>query len=297
MSKKRRIWALLFLAISLTGVIALSSGISNIDLTSEWRLYDFDGEENRASSSTVQEILSRLPKFPEGIWQVLSVVGLIFIPMAILIALFSPDIRRTLLKELRRAVPLVAMVVAIVYLLNRIELDNLNPTDSNLLLNPPEMPSWMTDPTTLTVFIIGLVTLTLIFTFTYILWRRSQSRSLDLIANEAQVALDRLRAGEAYKNAIIECYSRMCRVLYEHRRIVRKESMTAREFAQQLEGLGISGWNAHRLTKLFENVRYGARESRAADEREAIECLTAITQLAEKKSRMLSTSKTWKFEH
>ena len=297
MNQKRRILALLFLVVSLTGVIVLSSGISDIDLSSEWRLYDFDGEEKESSRSTVQEILSRLPKLPEAIWQVLSVAGLIFIPMAILMALFSPDIRRTLFKELRRAIPLVALAVVVLYLLNRIQLDNLNPTDSNLLKDPPDMPSWITDPTTLTVFIIGAVAITLIFLVTYILWRRSQNRSLDLIATEALVTIDRLRAGAEYSDAIIECYSKMCAVLREHKRIVRKESMTAREFARQLEGIGISGGHAHRLTKLFETVRYSPKESQVADEREAIECLTAITQLAEKRSRMLSTSKTWKFEH
>jgi hypothetical protein len=268
-----------------------------MELSSEWRLYDFDGDEKKVSRSTAEEFLNRLPKLPEALWQVLSVVGLIFIPLAILMALFSPDIRKSLFKEIRRAVPLVLLAVAVLYLLNRIQLDNLNPASSNLFETPPDMPSWMTDPTTLTAFIIGVLALTLIFLLSFFVWRQSRVRSLGRIANEAQVTIDQLRAGIDYKNAIIECYSRMCVVLREHRRIVRKESMTAREFAQQLEGLGISGWHAHRLTKLFESVRYGARESHRDDELEAIECLTAITQLAEKRSRVLSTSKSWTLEH
>jgi hypothetical protein len=267
-----------------------------MELSSEWRLYDFDGDEKKVSRSTAEEFLNRLPKLPEALWQVLSVVVLIFMPMAILMALFSPDIRKTLFKEIRRAAPLVLLAVAVLYLLNRIQLDNLNPANSNLFENPPDMPSWMTDPTTLTAFIIGLLALTLIFLLSYFLWRQSRVRSLGRIANEAQVAIDQLKAGADYRNAIIECYSRMCVVIREHRRIVRKESMTAREFALQLERLGISGWHAHRLTKLFESVRYGAKESHTDDELEAIECLAAITQLAEKRSRVLSRSRSWTLE-
>ncbi|GMQ77928.1 MAG: hypothetical protein BMS9Abin02_0419 [Anaerolineae bacterium] len=297
MTQKRRNWALLFLVVSLIGVITLSTAVSNMELSSEWRLYDYDGDEGKASRSTAGEFLNRLPELPEALWQVLSIVGVIFIPMAIMMALFSPEIRKTLFNEIKRVVPLVAMLVVILYLLNRIQLENFNQAGSNLFENPPDVPAWITNPTALTAFIIGVLALSLIFLLSYLVWRKSQARSLGRIANEAQVTIDQLKAGADYKNTIIECYYRMCVVLREHRRIVRKESMTAREFAQQLERLGISGWHAHRLTKLFESVRYGARESHREDEFEAIECLTAITQLTEKRSRMLSTSKAWTLEH
>jgi hypothetical protein len=293
---KRKFWILIFLAATLVGLVALSSGISDIELSSEWRLYDFDDDEDRAGSSTANEIFNRLPRLPQALWQVLSVVLIILIPMAIIVALFSPEIRKSILQEFKRAVPFVVMAVAILYLINRIQLENLKPPGSNLMESPPDMPSWINNPTIVVAFLIGLVMVSLIFLTSYLIWQRSKIQPLNRIAEEAQVAVDQLRAGVDYKNAIIQCYVHMCEVLKEHQRIERKHSMTAREFAHRLENLGISGWHAYRLTYLFEDARYGALSAKKEEEQEAIECLTAIAALAERKAKQPISGPDWKFE-
>ena len=296
MDLKRKFWILLFLAATLAGLVALSSGISNIELSSEWRLYDFDDDEDQVGRSTGNEILNRLPRLPQALWQVFSVVMIILTPIAISVALVSPDIRKSLLQEFKRAVPFVIMAVAIFYLINRIQLENLKPPGSDLLKSPPDMPSWISDPTTVAAFLIGLVMLSLIFLASYFVWKRSKIQPLNRIAEEAQATVDRLRAGADYKNAIIQCYVHMCDVLRENQRIERKHSMTAREFAQRLEDLGISGWHAYRLTYLFEDARYGELSAKKEDEQEAIECLTAITALAVRKAKLPISRPDWKYE-
>ena len=296
MDLKRKFWILLFFVATLAGLVALSSGISDIELSSEWRLYDFDDDEDRVRSSTGNKILNRLPRLPQALWQVLSVVLIILMPMAVIVALFSSEFRKSLLQEFKRVVPFIVMAVAILFLISRIQLENLKPPGSDLLKSPPDMPSWISDPTTMIAFLIGLVLVGLIFLTSYFVWQRSKIQPLNRIAEEAQATVDQLRAGADYKNAIIHCYIQMCEVLREYQRIERKHSMTAREFAQRLENLGISGWHAHRLTYLFEDARYGALSAKKEEEQEAIECLSAITALAERKAKKSISRPDWKYE-
>jgi hypothetical protein len=60
------------------------------------------------------------------------------------------------------------------------------------------------------------------------------------------------------------------------RGIERMASMTAREFEELLARGGIPIESVHRLTLLFEKVRYGDFEPSSTDEAEALACLDAI---------------------
>ena len=58
--------------------------------------------------------------------------------------------------------------------------------------------------------------------------------------------------------------------------------MTPREFAARLEQFGVVGPQAHRLTRLFEKVRYGRHQATDQDKADAIACLEMIVQAARK---------------
>jgi hypothetical protein len=108
-------------------------------------------------------------------------------------------------------------------------------------------------------------------------WRR-RPRPLELVAEEAQTALDEISAGADWKNAVVKCYAEMCRALQKARGLARKEAMTPREFARQLEEAGLPGEHIQRLTRLFETVRYGGKQVQPEDEHDATTCLTAVVQ-------------------
>ena len=62
----------------------------------------------------------------------------------------------------------------------------------------------------------------------------------------------------------------------------RQHSMTTREFERAMEGIGVKGQNVRRLTRLFEKVRYGARDLDIPEEQEAIDCLNSIIKDCER---------------
>lgn len=101
------------------------------------------------------------------------------------------------------------------------------------------------------------------------------------LAREAQSALDALRDGDALYDVVIRCYHDMSRVLSESRGIRRQEGMTAREFESYLAAMGLPQEPISGLTRLFEEVRYGAREPNPAEEARAIASLTAIVEACE----------------
>jgi hypothetical protein len=54
--------------------------------------------------------------------------------------------------------------------------------------------------------------------------------------------------------------------------------MTPREFEARLATAGLREDHIQRLTRLFEAVRYGTQSPGKREEREAVDCLTAIVR-------------------
>ncbi|MBN1148037.1 MAG: DUF4129 domain-containing protein [Anaerolineales bacterium] len=121
-----------------------------------------------------------------------------------------------------------------------------------------------------------------------ILWRAWQRRrkppkdALELFIQEARSAHQALQAGEDFRDVILRCYYEMAQALERQRGVRRKQSMTAREFQSSLIELGLPGEPVDRLTRLFEAVRYGAKQPDKQTERQAMDCLEAIIQASGK---------------
>ncbi|MGQ9548836.1 MAG: DUF4129 domain-containing protein [Roseiflexus sp.] len=98
------------------------------------------------------------------------------------------------------------------------------------------------------------------------------------IAAEAQAALRDLEAGANVRDTVTRCYVEMMRILRAERGILRAPDMTAREFEQRLARTGLAQTYIHRLTRLFEMVRYSPRAPGPREAREAEECLRAIVE-------------------
>jgi hypothetical protein len=81
---------------------------------------------------------------------------------------------------------------------------------------------------------------------------------------------------------VLRCYREMSQILSEQRGVARPRDMTPREFEQQLATVGLRDEHIRRLTRLFERVRYGARLAGEHEEREAVDCLSAIARAYER---------------
>ncbi len=90
---------------------------------------------------------------------------------------------------------------------------------------------------------------------------------------EAGAAAARIRSGEEPRDVVIRAYKEMCDIL--SRRVENPDYLTAREFARRLRARGMRDEHVDRLTRIFEEVRYGHREgTRFAGD--AVSCLEEI---------------------
>jgi hypothetical protein len=156
-----------------------------------------------------------------------------------------------------------------------IEWDEVEP------FTPP--PLWVV---MLASFGVVLVLLTAVAGLGYYLWfnLRPTDPPLVELGREAQSAVDSLRRGGRLYDVVIRCYHEMSHVLSESRGINRSEVMTPREFENYLAAMGLPQEPISGLTRLFEEVRYGTKESGPLEEERALASLTAIVEACERVS-------------
>lgn len=106
--------------------------------------------------------------------------------------------------------------------------------------------------------------------------RRSETSALDELAQDAQDAIDTLKSGGALEETIQRCYRNMCEVVQRERRVERGIAVTPSEFEQSLLKAGMPQHAVHQLTRLFEDIRYGAKQPGEREQRMAIDSLQAI---------------------
>jgi hypothetical protein len=96
------------------------------------------------------------------------------------------------------------------------------------------------------------------------------------IAIIARDTLDQIAGGRDFGDTVTNCYVRMTDAVKDVRGLERQEGLTPSEFAARLESAGLPGEPVHRLTRLFEAVRYGAKKPDELETRNAIVCLNDI---------------------
>jgi len=209
----------------------------------------------------------------------------VLIPLAIIFSLRVPEARWRLFLFLCVILVLFLLVNYIPWNRSPVSLTGIQMPGSVASMLPsstgkeyiPHPPRWIVYAASfsLSALVLGLSL------FLWLRWRRSQTSSLDLVAREAHKTIKELRAGADLKEGVIRCYYDMSRVLKEQHGLSRRHAMTTREFERYLEEAGLSGDHVRRLTRLFEKVRYGAKNLGEAEEGEAIDCLTAIIRSSE----------------
>ncbi len=144
----------------------------------------------------------------------------------------------------------------------------------------PEPPPFVTDPPLWLTWAVNGVVALLFFFLLWYLWQRLRPKSdpQSLLVEEAASALAELEAGGDLRDVVLRCYAQMSAVLKESHRVERRQAMTPREFESQLAAAGLRDEHIHRLTRLFEGVRYGSQGSTGKIAQEASDCLQAIVQ-------------------
>lgn len=155
------------------------------------------------------------------------------------------------------------------------------PTDAKPLLPGEEMsttpPRWL-----VILFSLSLSAVAIGVLIVLARGLQQKMKPLDLVVREARKTLEELRSGGNIREGVIRCYFEMIRVVSEYRGLERGRGTTTRELEKELEAMGLPVVHVQRLTRLFEKVRYGAKDLPNEEEQEAVSCLTAIVRACER---------------
>jgi hypothetical protein len=202
---------------------------------------------------------------------------------SILYAIVSPKFRRELLRMLAFVIPLVILLPQIArrLALQRALAQEGAPGEFGMGESTlPEPPPFIQQPPEWLFILINGIVIALLIWGIVLLWRRLRPKSnpRTVVVRQIKRALSDLDAGLGLENVVIACYASMCQELQKSQDVKRPDDMTPREFETYLANAGIASTHIQQLTRLFENVRYGAKTSDAAAELEARASLQAIVQ-------------------
>ncbi len=275
---------LLLSLLAMGALVALAVGLGNVPFRDA---QPFGREEARGVASIPVQAAAAFVEMPA--WMHLGMWGLFILMVVLIAALVSPEMRWRLIKNLIR----VAVIYWGFYIfitrfrerLAQIALDlNLTGGDSLSDANGELLPAFAPPSASssfvyLASFIVALLLVVIAWRL-FVFWQKHRSERalppLEKIAKIARASLHDISAGRDTTDAIMNCYYRMSDVVAEKRKLERDSAMTPAEFAVKLEHAGLPGEAVGRLTRLFENVRYGKRRADMAEVNEAVACLTTI---------------------
>lgn len=136
-----------------------------------------------------------------------------------------------------------------------------------------EIPLWAVFFVTTAVAAIGVF---LLFRF-YRAWKDRSRRlsTLQDLALQAQIAAEQIEHGVDLQDIVIRCYREMKLIVSRVTGVKDSAAITPREFTSLLYNAGIEDEHIVKLTALFEEVRYGGKES-SVRRRDALACLNAL---------------------
>lgn len=136
----------------------------------------------------------------------------------------------------------------------------------------PAIPVWVS-------FGLSLLLVLLVFLLAWLFLRERMPSNDERIAlaGIAEQAMDEIKAGKDWGDAIINCYANMLQAVTESQKIVlRHDSLTPAEFVALMVKARLPAAPVERLTVLFERVRYGGKQATQAEIDEAVACLEDI---------------------
>ncbi|MBC7169859.1 DUF4129 domain-containing protein [Candidatus Bipolaricaulota bacterium] len=242
----------------------LAAGLSGI----EFRGARGEGGEGEALLPAPDEPLA-LPG-PEWLLDLIVIVALVFLVVAVGGALFSRRYRTKLLRALVMLAALAAVAHAISTSLrsavDEIPLHGEGPAPllpgSGLTASgegreevpPPRVPPWL-------AYLVAGGGGALIAWWAGRRFRPRPQSAAEEIETAAQSATAELARGLPVSDVVIRCWLRMVEILSPRVNEARLPTLTPRELADRLVALGFRSEPVRILTQLFEEVRYGHKES------------------------------------
>jgi len=289
MKKPNKLQIFILLGIAIAATIILAAGLSNLKLLPGQPFsLPFFGEQAPDEPGT----RGLLPggEFLLSLVRGLLILLALLVPVIVILAIVYPEFRKRIL---RRLISLALLLLSL-YLLMRmrpdvfgiaeeiplpeqaVQSEQVSPLPIDELVTEP--PSWLTPVASLCLALPFAALLTGLAIRLLSHRARRRASPLEQLAQEAEEAIEQLRAGSDLRNTVIRCYAEMAQVLAEQRGIKRRESMTTREFEAHLQTLGLPDEPIKRLTRLFEDVRYGTMAPGKREEQQAIASLRAIAE-------------------
>lgn len=282
---QRKLWILGLLGIVIVALLVLSASLAQLDFSPGEPFAFGTGLAPRAMPDGMTGELS---PFLKTVLRVALTLLLALIPFSIIYLLFTPDGRRKLLQNLI----ILGIFVGLISLLRqqtggekRTDLlanFNMAPTEEAVAPRPPvefsgAAPDWLVIAASIA---LAVILLAVIGGVVWAILRRRRptqpSLAFDQFAQQAQNAADTIEAGGDLWDTIIRCYAEMNRLVREARGIQRQQAVTPREFEEQLALAGLPAEQVRDLTRLFEDVRYGAKTLGPWEGRRAVASLTAV---------------------
>jgi hypothetical protein len=274
-------WVLLIAAVAIVATILLAAGLRDLELSQGQLLPRYKETEEVFYTPDMPPSLAILGYLYVGLYYLF----LVLLPVSIIYVLVSSDARKRILRSLGLLMWIIAFYVL---LRQRPEfLEQLSQQgaqaapytellfrDVEFVASPPTWLIWAVTLPLAALVATGLVALA------WYLWRRAHppASPLERLGQEARQAVDALQAGADLKDTVMRCYFEMSRVLGEQMGLVREQAMTPREFESSLAQAGLPDEQVQRLTRLFEDVRYGAKPPGRSQEAQALDCLTAVVR-------------------
>jgi hypothetical protein len=286
---REKLWPLFFAIVAIGALILLSAAFRDIELSSQ-------GQPLPQPTAQEQEefLAPERTDLVQYLYLVVFIAGATLMMLAFVYLLLSREAKKQALKQL--------LVLALVFGVLLLTQDRSEILPEQIEPPEPELPlveaapgglgeaapavdrEFSADSPTWLVWIVASVLALAVagglVSAGWFLWGRTRGPTdvLEQLAEEAQVALDALRAGADLQDTVLRCYRDMNRVLQLRKGIVRERAMTAREFESSLGEFGLPGEQVRQLTRLFEAVRYGAKLPQEYEARLAMDCLSAIVQ-------------------
>jgi len=143
---------------------------------------------------------------------------------------------------------------------------------ANQNFSEPAISPWVS-------FFLSLGMVLLVFLLVWVLFLRDRLAGVDqrvVLAEIAGQALDEIKAGKDWGDAILNCYGGMLQAVTDNKKMILDESLTPAEFVAFMVRARLPVGPVERLTALFERVRYGGKTASHGEIEEAMTCLADI---------------------
>jgi hypothetical protein len=281
MPQQKKYLATAVLIFTIVIVIFLASGISGVEFQPGTLM------TTRQDESTFGP--PKLPIFSTPIWYYLLMFAIwVVLPVSIVLFIKYPQVR----KRTFQGLTYVALYGFVLFLLSRKtqegspELEELEKeiVDTTIIETQREASEFISSVAqadqnlNIILDVAILIVIAILIWYVYRRFIYKPPSTNDQLKAEVEGAIDDIEAGADLRNVIIRCYADMSKILNERRGIQRQQAMTPREFELELQEIGLPHASIQRLTRLFEEVRYGNAELGRTAEQEAIHCLSAIAE-------------------